>query len=513
MSGQNSQGTQDTLMVGVSGVRGVVGRTMTPLVAARFAGALAEFLGANPGDRRPLVLLARDGREGGLELARAAAGALRRGGCEVIDLEVVATPTAAFALRRLSEKLALERWGAGASRPLPPAPLGVLIVTASHNPQEWNGLKVILPCPVPGRERPAIAAPPPETARRLVELFERAPTPAAAPAPDRVVLAETSATSAHVRAIVDALRTWGPPGLEPSRLAKGLTVAADSVNASGAAGCGLLLSELGCTAIVQIAGDGSGIFPHAPEPVPENLGALGAAVRERGAHMGLAQDPDADRLALVDERGEPLGEEYTLALCAQSVLEMKKRRGEKTEGLVLAANLSTSRMIEDVAAAYGARVERTSVGEAHVAAALARHDAPCGGEGNGGIIWTAISHVRDSLSGIALALALMKMTGKSLRALADALPRYEMVKLKAGLADRGAIARGLEHLAFELGKEPGAEIDRRDGVRAAWAGEKSWVHARASNTEPIARIIAEAPTPEQARALADRARGLLAAAR
>jgi phosphomannomutase len=238
-------------------------------------------------------------------------------------------------------------------------------------------------------------------------------------------------------------------------------------------------------------------------------------VRESEADVGFAQDPDADRLALIDEQGRYVGEEYTLALGAMALLEARARQrdGETArEGNVLVTNLSTSRMLEDVAARYGARVIRTAVGEANVVEVMKREKALAGGEGNGGVIWPRVTYVRDSLGAMALTLWLLSPAGggrghkRALSELIASIPAYAIEKRKFDLACREDAAPAIEKIAAAykgqfVDRQDGAWVDFRNGPLAG----KAWLHVRASNTEPIMRLIAEAPTSEQATALLDEA--------
>jgi phosphomannomutase len=246
--------------------------------------------------------------------------------------------------------------------------------------------------------------------------------------------------------------------------------------------------------VTHLNAEPSGRFAHPPEPLRENLSDLCAAVRAHGAAIGLAQDPDADRLALVDERGQYVGEEYTLALAVLWVLS--RRPG------AVAANLSTSRMIDDIAARHGVRVWRTPVGEAHVARCMLANNCVIGGEGNGGVIDPRVGYVRDSFSAISLVLQLLADRGRPLSRIIDELPRYASVKQKLEVpGDRITGAINAVAQAF-ADRRP----DTADGVRVDF--DEGWVHLRASNTEPIVRVIAEAGTEAQARALADRVRAV-----
>jgi phosphomannomutase len=254
-------------------------------------------------------------------------------------------------------------------------------------------------------------------------------------------------------------------------------VVLDSVNGAGCVATSTLLSKLGCS-LVHLNATPDGRFAHEPEPTEKNLTGLAEEVRRQKADVGFAQDPDADRLAIVDETGKYIGEEYSLVLCAKWLLSRKAG--------VAVTNLSTSRMLDDVAAQNGSRVVRTPVGEAHVAAAMERENAVVGGEGNGGVIDPRVVPGRDSLVGMAYVLQLMAASGKRVSELVAEIPRYEMIKDKLTCPVESA-RRAVEAVKAHFVSE---KIDVQDGIRIDWAD--GWVHARASNTEPIMRIIGEA---------------------
>ena len=452
------------LMLSVSGARGTGGRTMTPVVAATFAGAFGSHVRTTSAGRRPKLVVARDGRAGGEAILRAVEGALLATGCDVVDLGVAMTPSVGLMIRAL-----------GAD--------GGMAVTASHNPLEWNGLKCL--------DGDGLAPPKP-VAEAIIARFRAADIAWAEPAAIGAITADDSTNGRHVARVLEA--TGAAPRVAP----RALRVVLDSVNASGCRGGRMLLEALGCR-VTHIHGEETGIFGHVPEPTADNLGDLVAAVRathadgEGPAACGFAQDPDADRLAIVDEKGRYIGEEYTLVLAAQRILEL---RGPGT----LAANLSTSRMIDDVAARFpGSTVLRTAVGEANVVAALKPAGGVLGGEGNGGVILPEVTWVRDSLSAMALVLDLLASRGEPLSAIADALPRYAIEKTKLDLASIGGLAAVAPALAKLQAAFPGEKVNDSDGVRVDFAD--GWVHLRASNTEPIARIIAEAPTTARAQEL------------
>jgi phosphomannomutase len=301
----------------------------------------------------------------------------------------------------------------------------------------------------------------------------------------------TETHALHIKSVLDRVDVLGIS-------TKRYKVVLDSVNGAGCVTSATMLSKLGCQ-LVHINNTPDGKFPHAPEPTAENLIGLADEVKRQRASVGFAQDPDADRLAIIDENGVYIGEEYSLSLCAKWILGKK-------QGGTTAANLSTSRMIDDIAAACGGRVIRTPVGEANVVQAMLQHNAIIGGEGNGGVIDPRIVPGRDSLVGMAYVLSLMAATGKSISQLVAEIPKYEIIKTKFNCKREDA-ERAVAALKEEFAKE---KIDTQDGIRIDWPN--AWVHARPSNTEPIMRIIAEAPDRASAEAYVNRVRTVVDAA-
>jgi phosphomannomutase len=426
-------------MVSVSGVRGVVGEGLTPEVALSFARAFAAWC---EGGR---VVLGRDSRVSGPLLHAAVTAGLLADGCEVVDLGIAPTPTT---------KLATERRGAA----------GGLILTASHNPIEWNGIKMLAADGLFLDE---------EQGRMVLDLRARQAFRRPAWSALGRVLPGDGATEDHVRAIL-AL-----PWIDAGRIAAArFRVAVDCVNGAGAGVMAALLDRLGCE-VTWLHAEANGRFPRNPEPLPENLAELGEAVGRAKAHVGLALDPDADRLAIVSERGAPLGEEHTLALAVQFLLP--RRPGP------LVVNLSTSMAVDDLAARHGLTVERTKVGEIHVAKRMRELGATAGGEGNGGVILPDVNLGRDAFVATALLLQHLAEAGVPLSELDATLPRYVMKRRKVELAP-GSDARAM--LQQLLDRYAGESPDTRDGVKIL--RDRSWVQVRASNTEPILRIMAEA---------------------
>jgi phosphomannomutase len=459
----------DTLMISVSGMRGHVGTDLTPELVARHAAALGAWVrmarrSDAVGAARPCVVLGRDSRTSGPMFARAAAAGLMSVGVDVVDLGMVPTPTV---------QMAVEHHHAGAG----------LILTASHNPIEWNALKfvgpdgIFLDAGAGDRVRALADAGPPRSGWDGLG----------------AVREDAGAVQRHLDAIL-ALPVIDVTAIRRRRF----HVAIDCVRGAGAVAIPPLLERLGCR-VSGINLEPDGRFPRAPEPIPENLGDLGRLVRETGADLGLAVDPDVDRLAVVDETGRAIGEDYTLAFAVRAVLD---RRTSAAETPTVVVNLSTSLVVEDAARAAGATLMRAPVGEANVARAIRDQKAAIGGEGNGGVMFPALHIGRDAPLGVALILHLLATSGVTVAELVNASPRYTIVKAK------GPRGPELGPLYDRLRRRfADATADDRDGLRLSWADR--WLHIRPSGTEPIVRLIAEAPTPSEAEALVAAGRELL----
>lgn len=457
----------DTLMISVSGIRGHVGTDLTPELVARYAAALGAWSRAARDDRpsdRPVVVLGRDARTSGSMFARAATAGLMSVGIDVVDLGIVPTPTV---------QLAVEHHRAAAG----------LILTASHNPIEWNALKFV------GPDGIFLDA---DAGKAVRTLAEQGP-PRSSWNGLGTVREDPGAIGRHLDAIL-AL-----PMIDAALIrSRGFTVALDCVRGAGAGTIIPLLERLGCR-VHGINLEMDGRFPRAPEPVPENLGELGQLVRRSGAQIGLAVDPDVDRLAVVDEAGRPIGEDYTLAFAVRAVLDGRLKGGTTPTVVV---NLSTSLVVEDAARLGGARFIRAPVGEANVARSIRDEGALIGGEGNGGVMLPALHIGRDAPLGVALILQLLAQTGVTVSRLVDESPRYTIVKAKASRGSDLSILFDRLRCRF-----PDAVVDERDGLRLAWPDR--WLHVRPSGTEPILRLIAEAPTEADAQALVAAGRELL----
>ncbi|HEX9346153.1 MAG TPA: phosphoglucosamine mutase [Gemmatimonadales bacterium] len=462
----------DTLMVSVSGVRGLVGTDLTPEMVARWAAAFGTWAKdgrpIGPSGRRPVkIVIGRDARTSGPMFADAATAGLNSVGCHVIDVGLVATPTV---------QLAVEHHRA----------TGGIILTASHNPIEWNALKFVGP---DGIFLDSVAG------TRVRELAAGDSLPRAKYNAIGGVEADPDAISRHLAAVL-ALRGVDVRAIRRRRF----RVALDTVRGAGGALMPELLERLGCR-VAAINLETDGLFPRPPEPVPENLKALGALVRRKKADIGIAVDPDVDRLAIVDEKGRPIGEDYTLAFAIRAVLG---RSDARTVGRSVVCNLSTSLVVEDAAREYGARLVRAPVGEAYVARKIIELKAVIGGEGNGGVMYPALHVGRDAPVAGALALSLLARERITVSALVARAPRYTIVKAKA---PRGA---RLEQVYDGLRQRfSDATVDVQDGLRLAWPDR--WLHVRPSGTEPIIRLIAEAPSSADAERLIEEGRRLCAA--
>ena len=443
-------------ILSISGLRGVIGDGLDPEYITRFAAAFGTL--CDGGD----VILSRDGRGTGPLVQHAVLAGLLATGCRVLDAGIATTPTGGVLVHHQ-----------GAA--------GGLQITASHNPPEWNGLKPFSPA---GSVFDATLG------QRLVDLM--ASGKFGYRSYDRIGAAEVIADPAgpHIERV---LKLVDASAIRKRRF----KVVLDCNHGSGAVATPRLLELLGCEAIV-LGSVADGEFEHTPEPIRENLTGLCDAVRQHGADAGFAQDPDADRLAIVDNTGRYIGEELTLALAADFVLA--SRPGP------FVVNGSTSRVNADIAVRHGCSFHRSYVGEAHVVAKMRAEQAVLGGEGNGGVIEPQVGYVRDSFVSIAYVLAGLSARGGTLAEWADSLPQYAIVKDKLTCPREQVTAACA---ALRAGY-PDAVPTEGDGLRLDWADR--WVQVRASNTEPILRIIAEAPDEAVAAELCRDAIGRIRAA-
>ncbi len=439
----------DTLIASVSGVRGIVGKDLTPEFVAKYAAAFGMIAREAGGST---VVLGRDSRTSGPMFEAAAKAGLQSVGIGVIECGLIPTPTV---------QLAVEFHGAA----------GGIVITASHNPVEWNALKFV------GPDGLFLSQ---EKAAQLFEIVANDKL-------DRCSwdsIGESSTDDFAVERHLEDVLGLDFVDVDAIRERK-FTVALDCVRGAGGTIMPTLLDRLGCRLVGRDL-ETDGCFTRAPEPVPANLGPLGDLVSSSSADLGIAVDPDVDRLALVDGSGRPIGEDYTLAFAVQAIL--RQRRGP------VVANLSTSLVVDDAAREFDIVVERAPVGEANVARAMQAAEAVIGGEGNGGVMLPDLHLGRDAPVGTVLILDLLAQLGCSVADLVDRNPRYSIVKAKTGRGgDLDAVYAALASRFTD------ANLDRQDGLRLGWAD--SWLHVRPSGTEPIVRLIAEAPSAEAAQTL------------
>ncbi len=444
------------LIISVSGLRGIVGETLTPRVALDYAAAFAAELPPGP------ILVARDGRASGRMLMQTIEAALCALGRPVLRGDVMATPTVGVMVRQLHAA-------------------GALQISASHNPVPYNGIKLF---GGDGRVLPAAAG------AAVADRYRAGGKPAWVGSEELgTVQAVEDTTTAHLTAILATVN------VERIRACR-FPVLLDSNHGAGSVLGRRLLEALGCTVTV-LGGEPDGQFAHPPEPTEQNLAEVGREITARSAAAGFCQDPDADRLALIDEQGRYVGEEYTLALCVSH--RLAQARGP------IVINCATSRMSQDVAERYGVPLLRSAVGEANVADEMLAQQALFGGEGNGGPIDPRVGFVRDSFVGMALILDALAERRLTLSALAAELPTYAIHKTKTDLQNERlpAVWNALERHFRD------AAASRQDGLRLDWRDR--WLLVRGSNTEPIVRVIAEAATESAARGLCAEALEVIAA--
>ena len=432
-----------TLKISISGVRGVIGQSLTPSLLTRFAQAFGTHTGSGT------IVVGRDPRTSGEMVKHAVIAGILSSGGRVVDIGVCPVPTVQLQVRRRKAN-------------------GGIAITASHNPAEWNALKFI------GSNGLFLDA---GQARELLDIYHQGEYTKVSGDEIRSVEEIEGAIDAHIEAIIGVL---GP--LPASK--RKIRVVLDSCNGAGSIVGPKLLTALGAEVVpINVTPDGS--FPRPAEPLPENLGALCAAVKEHHADVGFAQDMDADRLAIVSEQGVPIGEDYTLVLAALYVL------GHEAGAVV--ANLSTTSALADVANKFDCPLFLTKIGEVNVTDKMQQQNAVIGGEGNGGVIYPRINFARDSLVGMALVLHLLAESGKSISQLLDQFPRYTVVKEKM-VCPSGKIPAVLKMLRQEYGTFP---LDTRDGVKVTLPD--GWFLVRGSNTEPIIRVVAESSDESKAK--------------
>ena len=450
-----------TLIKSISGIRGTIGgppsENLTPLDAVKFSAAYGTWLKKYRASEDLKVVIGRDARLSGPMIQQLVSATLTGLGIDVVDLGLSTTPTVELAV------------------PMEKADGGI-ILTASHNPKQWNALKLL------NEKGEFLDAAQGKVILEIAEAerFEFAPVDALGK-----VTKDDTYLDAHVAHVLQLSL------VDPEKIReKGFRVVVDGVNSSGGIAIPKLLKALGVS-VVELYCEPTGHFPHNPEPLKEHLGAICEKVVEEKADFGIVVDPDVDRLAFITEKGEMFGEEYTLVACADYVLG-------KTPGNTV-SNLSSTRALRDVTEKHGGTYTAAAVGEVNVVTAMKANNAVIGGEGNGGIIYPESHYGRDALVGTALFLMLLAETNTPVSALKESYPEYHMGKKKIQLTPDLDVDGLLGRMADRYRNEPLTEVD---GVKIDF--EKGWVHMRKSNTEPIIRIYTEASSAEEADALANR---------
>lgn len=437
----------EDLRISISGVRGIVGRSFTDALVTSFAQAFTHFVSAGK------VLVAQDTRPTGSHFRNLIIRKLRQAGVSVIDIGVAPTPTMLLMVRHLKAR-------------------GGIIVTASHNPAGWNGLKFV------GSDGQFLDT-------RQMERLIRLRSQKRSSSQTHRKGSFRRDDSALTRYLSHILRHLDLPKIRSCHF----RVAIDPCNGTGAVATRRFLERLGCK-VFAMNNVPNGRFAHPPEPTKEHLSDLARFVCQKKADIGFAQDPDADRLTIVTDRGKPLNGEYTLVLAVQHILSRKKT--------AVVVNLSTSRMIESIVRRKGMKIYYSKIGERHVVEKMRKLKASIGGEGNGGVIYPAINAARDSFVGMGLILESLARSPKPLSAIIRGLPRYEMIQKKLTLSKART-----EALLLSLPKRfKGGKVNRLDGIRIDT--QEGWIHARPSNTEPVLRLIAEASSRQKAQQLLDR---------
>ncbi len=433
-----------TLMRSVSGIRGIVGDPLTPPLLMNYLNAFIQITKAKK------VVVGRDTRTTGPMIESLIAQGCCAAGVEPIVLGLASTPTVEMMVTELKAD-------------------GGIIVTASHNPIEWNALKFL------NKEGEFLNE---ANIKQLFEIVDNNQFKWSGYKGVKSISTQKGGDEHHINSILK-LKYINPRLIKKQKF----KVAYDGVNGAGSLIVPQLLKKLGCE-LVAINIEPNGIFPHNPEPTPKNLKQLSELVKKKKCHIGFATDPDADRCAMVSETGTVIGEEYTLALATQLILE-------KNPGAVT-INLSTSRMSEDIAESFGVKVYRAKVGEINVSSQMKLNKSTIGGEGNGGVILPDLHYGRDGILSIALALQFLAEKNTTLTDFVNSIPKYHIEKQKCEIHGK-SLENIFGHL---LAKFKDAHIDEQDGLRFEW--DKKWVHVRSSNTEPIIRIIAEAPNKKEA---------------
>ncbi|MDD4374176.1 MAG: phosphoglucosamine mutase [Bacteroidales bacterium] len=451
-----------TLIKSISGIRGTIGgkpgEALTPLDIVKFTAAFVTLIRKERLKEQLVLVVGRDARLSGFMVNQLVCGNLQAMGVKVIDIGLSTTPTVELAVPALRAD-------------------GGIILTASHNPAQWNALKLL------NHKGEFISA---VEGAWLLEQADQEEFCFASIEKIGSYERQDCWIEKHIRMVCDL------PLVDRDAIKNaGFSVAVDAVNSTGGLAIPALLQALGVEVIYPLYCEPDGNFPHNPEPLAEHLTAIASLVKEKKASLGFVVDPDVDRLAIVDENGQMFGEEYTLVAVADYVLQ--QQAGSTV------SNLSSSRALRDVTRKHGGQYQASAVGEVNVVELMKQTNAIIGGEGNGGVIFPELHYGRDALVGVALFLTHLAKSGKSCSALRATYPVYHMSKNKIQLDAKTDVDTLLKMLAGHYSDE---EISTIDGLKIDF--EHGWVHLRKSNTEPIIRIYSEAETAEQADALAHR---------
>lgn len=447
----------------ISGYRGIWGEDLNESIAFEYALAYAKMIKKHSNINKNKILIGRDARKTGLKILGVVEEALLKEGLEVEYIGIIPTPSVLLLVKKLSA-------------------LGGIIITASHNPKEYNGLKFVMETGLFAIEKEITQI---EEIKNNLTDEEKKYEKGVKDEPKEID--NKKFREIHISLILKHIDV----NLIKSKKFK---VALDPINSAGSIITQEFLKELGCEVYV-INAEQNGEFAHEPEPILKNLKDIGEEVARTKSDIGFAQDPDADRLVIVNEHGEVLNEEYTLALAVKNVLS------KQASDVVV--NMSTSRMCEDIANSYGKEIHRTKIGEAKVVEKMIKINATIGGEGNGGVIYPKVHPCRDSVVGIGLILELIASENKTISEIISDIPSYLMKK------DKIIFSGNLEMLYWKLKNEfHDASINTKDGVRFDWP-DFSWIHIRPSNTEPIVRIIGEAKTQNRIESLFNKVRLIL----
>ena len=449
-----------TLIKSISGIRGTIGGKpgdgLTPLDIVKFTAAYGSWIKQNTSAEKVKIVVGRDARISGEMVSNVCIGTLQGLGIDVINLDLSTTPTVEIAVPMENAQ-------------------GGIILTASHNPKEWNALKLL------NEKGEFISA---QDGADVLEIAESEAFSFVDVDNLGQLTLNNSYLEKHVNAILQ-LELVDPKLIEMSNF----KIVCDSVNSTGGIFVPAMLRALGVKDIISLYGEPTGHFPHNPEPLPENLTAIAEKIKETGADLGIVVDPDVDRLAFVDEKGNMFGEEYTLVAVADYILK-------NTPGSTV-SNLSSTRALRDVTEQNGCTYSASAVGEVNVVNLMKETNAVIGGEGNGGIIYPELHYGRDALVGIALFLTHLAQIRTKTTLIRASYPEYIISKNKIQL-EEGMDVDGI--LRDIQGEFSGNEIDTTDGVKIYF--EKEWVHLRKSNTEPIIRIYSESTSEKKANELA-----------